>query len=373
MPHSIDRGEYCADPRVTLASPGKIRFRTTWAIFLIVTLLTGCDNVSWGGAQFSVASPPPGNRSASADDAEAEGPVDEQPPGGPVLYYVRSFDDQAYLIPIAEIARDTLLTVAAHEDWERYGQRFITQNLRQGTEFTLFHHGERAGTFVLQSAQIPGEEVCPRVPRATGTLELTANAREVSEFLALAKTHAPTGGRRRAATNLQPDRRMPLQAAILAEHALRRRNARLPNNWQRAMTDIQVFSTTGSADPAFAATFTVGDSTGRGANPSGYSLFLIAQPRPQVGYDTTYVQFTDFATEGRAMPRVVDYLDWHRSGGTGLLLEITGQEGTWFEALGLANGRWRRVMQTRCQQPPTATSEEVGTEMTGEAAQDSTR
>lgn len=373
MQHPISYDNHSADQRSPLACLSRLRALSGWALLLIVMLLSACDNVNWGGAQFTVIAPPPGARSASADGDDTDEVVDEQPPTGPVLYYVRAFDDQAYLVPVAEIARDTLLAVEAEKDWERYGQRFITQNLRQGTEFTLFHHGERAGTFVLHSAQIPGEEVCPRTPRATGSLELTANAREVTEFLALAKTHAPTGGRRRAATSLKPDGRMSLQAGILAENALRARGARLPNNWQRAMINLQVFSTSGSADPAFAATFTVGDSTGRGANPSGYSLFLIAQPRPQVGYDTTYINFVDFATAGRATPRVVDYLDWSHSGGTSLLLEVTDGAGAWFEAVGLSNGRWRRVLQTRCQQPPTATSEEVSAELTGEAARDSAR
>lgn len=360
MQYPISPDHRSADHGRPLVTTSRLRTRAGWALLLIVTFLTACDNVNWGGAQFSIVSPPPGARSAAAEDAEADDPVDEQPPAGPILYFVRAFEDQALLVPVAAISRDTLLPVAAQKDWELYGQRFITQHLRQGTEFTLFHHGERAGTFVLHSAQIPGEEVCPRTPRATGTLELTASARDVSEFLALAKTYAPAGGRRRAATSLQPDRRIPLQAAILAEHGLRARNARLPNSWQRAMTDLRVFSTTGSADPAFAATFTVGDSIGRGPNPSGYSIFLIAQPRPQVGYDTTYVDFVDFATSGRAVPRVVDYLDWSNSGGTGLLLEVTGGDDTWFEAVGLSNGRWRRVLQTRCEQPPAATSAEVG-------------
>lgn len=322
-------------------------------------LLTACDNVTWGGTQFTVVSPPPGARSSSDDAEVADEHVDEVPPAGPVLYYVRAFEDQGLILPVAEISGDSLLSIEPARDAELYGQRFISRNLRQGTEFTLYHQGDRVGTFVLRSAQIPGEEVCPRTPRATGSLELTASAREVTEFLALAKTHAPAGGGRRAAASLEPDRRIPLQAAILAEKAIRARRARLPNNWQRAMTDLRVFSTTGSADPSFTATFTVGDSTGRQPNPSGYSVFLIAQPRPQVGYDTTYVDFIDFETAGRATPRVIDHLDWGRTGGTGLLLEVSGGDDTWFEAIGLRNGHWHSLLETRCPEPPITTTGEA--------------
>jgi hypothetical protein len=214
---------------------------------------------------------------------------------------------------------------------------------------------------------VPGEEVCPRTPRATGILELVASAREVTEFLAIPNTHAPPGGRRRTPASLEPDRRMPLQAQILAEHAIRARHARLPNNWTRAMTQLQVFPVTGAADPAFASTFILGDSVSRGANPAGYSLFIIAQPRPQIGYDTTYVAFTDFAAGGRATPRVIDFLDWGKTGSNGLLLEVSSGQDTWFEAVGLRNGRWGRVLQTRCEgPPPTATPEE--TEATSDSA-----
>jgi hypothetical protein len=332
---------------------------------LIVTHVTGCDNVNWGGAEFAVV-PPPASSTSAADRAEDEsGPVDEEPPAGPILYYVRALGEQALLIPVAEIGTDTLIPIEAQEDWERYSQRFITQNLRQGTEFALFHHGERAGTFVLQSAEIAGEEVCPRTPRATGLLELVASAREVTEFLALAKTHAPAGGRRRATSSLEPDRRMPLQAAILAEKTLRSRNARLPNNWQGAMAQLQVFPISGSADPAFASTFILGNTGGRGVNPEGYSLFFIAQPRPQVGYDTTFVNFVDFATAGSATPRVIDFLDWTHTGSVGLLLEVSSGQDSWFEALGMTNGRWSRVLQTRCEQPPAAETEETAEQAAG--------
>lgn len=341
---------------------GRVRTLSRLLLLSIVMLLSACDNVNWGGAQFSVVAPPPGARSSSQEEDLAEQVIDEQPPTGPILYYVRAGEDQAVLVPVASIEPDTLHHISAQEDWELYSQRFITHNLRQGTEFTLFHHGERAGTFVLHTAQIPGEDLCPRTPRATGTLELNSSAIGTTEFLALAKTHAPTGGRRRAAPSLQPDRRLPLQAGILAERAIRARGARLPNNWERAMIDFRVFPTPGSADPSFAATFTIGDSTGRGANPSGYSIFLIAQPKARTGYEIEFIDFIDFATRGRATPRVIDFLDWNRSGGTGLLLEVTSGADTWFEAVGLHNGSWRPLLQTRCEAPPASAAEREGTD-----------
>jgi hypothetical protein len=349
-------------PDGTPQHPARWRFLPgPWAIFLIVTFLAGCDNVNWGGAHFAVVAPPPSERGGAESDGEEQDLVDEQPPTGPVLYYVRALEDQALLVPVAEIAPDSLIHIRADEDAELYSQRFITQNLRQGTELALFRHGERAGTFVLQSAEIPGEDACPRIPRATGILELVAGARDATEFLAIAKTHTAPSGRRRAPATLDADRRIPIQASILAERVLRRRGARLPNDWNRALVQLQTFPAAGTADPAFASTFLLPDSTGRGANPAGYALFLIAQTRPQAGYDTTFVDFIDFATAGRAIPRVIDFLDWSHDGSNGLLIEVNSGQHTWFEALAPSKGRWRRILQTRCEipPPPAATTEET--------------
>lgn len=330
-----------------------------WVTTLIVLLLTACDNLDWGGAEFAIV-PPPAIQDQSEAGVELDEVTPETPPTGPVLYYVRTEEEEALLTPIAEITPDALIPINPTGDWEIYSQRFISQSMRQGTEFVLFHQGERAGTFVLQSAMLPEEESCPRIPHATGILELVESAREVPEFLAIAKNYAPTGGRRRTAPSLRPDPRISLQAAILAERALRARNARLPNNWTTALTDLHPFPITGSADPAFAATFALRDSTSRGANPAGYSLFLIAQPQPQVGYDATYLLFTDYATseKGKAAPRVIDSLDWNRTGSTGLLLEVSTDEESWFEAVELTDGEWRHVLDTRCYEEPEATDEE---------------
>jgi hypothetical protein len=278
-----------------------------------------------------------------------------------VLYYVQAQGDgRGTLIPVAEIARDTLHAVRAHADWELYDQRFIANQLRQGSEFTLFRGGERVGTFVLQTAAIPPETVCPRTPRATGLLELVPGHEQVKEFLALSKTHTPPGGKRRGPAALEPDRRMQLIAPILAERILRSRRASLPGNWSRAMAQLKPFPLAGTADPAFASTFLVGDSLGRGSgHAEGYALFFIAQPAPQVGYDTAYVDFVPYPAKGKAAPRVIDFLDWYQNGEPGLLLEVYGAQDAWFEAIGRSGGRWKRLLQTRCDRPPADSTEQV--------------
>lgn len=328
---------------------------TRWALALIVTVLTACDNVEWGGADFTVVQPPPKEtEGAAATGEEAE----ERMPTGPVLYYVRQLGAHAMLVPVAEIARDTLIGLGPEADPQRYGQRFIAEHLREGAEFTVYHHGTRVGTFVLQSAEIPGANVCPRTPRATGILELIPGASQVPEFLALAKSQAPREDRRRTPVTVEPDRRMQVMAPILAERALRARRAPLPGNWTRAMAQLTPVPLAGANEYAFASTFLVSDSLTVGLDDEGYSLFLIAQPVPDVGYDTAFVEFTDYARTGKAAPRVIDYLDWDRDGEFDLLLEVYGTRDQWFEAVGRSGGRWRQVLNTRCAAPASAAAME---------------
>jgi hypothetical protein len=68
-----------------------------------------------------------------------------------------------------------------------------------------------------------------------------------------------------------------------------------------------------------------------------------------LGYDTAYVSFSDYRETGKRAPRVVDFLDWDRSGHVDLLLQVYGVDATWFEAVARgADGRWRHVLSGRC-------------------------
>jgi len=326
----------------------RVRAAAVWAA-LNLTILAGCDNVEWGGARVAVVPPPP---QATTPEEVETGPTEERLPTGPILYYVRQVGTGATLLPLAEIAGDSLRPIEATADWERYGQRFISEHLRQGAEFALFHRGTRVGTFVAQSAGVPAADVCPRVPRATGILELMPGASQVREFLALSKPQAPPEPERRNVPVYAPDRRAQVMAPILAERLLRARGAQLPGNWTQAMAQLQPFPVAGVADLAFASTFLVSDTLGTGLDDEGYALFFIAQPVPQVGFDTAYVDFAEYARVGKQAPRVVDFLDWTRDGQPELVLEVYGTGDTWFEALGRIGRRWRPLLSTRCE--PTA-------------------
>lgn len=317
------------------------------AACLIVIAASGCDNVQWGGAELAFVPPPPKEQEAGPADEE---PGEDRLPEGPLLHLVHAQGGGiGTLVPIAEISGDSLRRLEA-DDWERYGNRLIAEHYRAGDELALFRAGARVGTFIIQSAEVPPESVCPRVPRVTGIMELGPGAGDATEFLALRKTDAPAPPQPAAAP--QPTRAMQVLAPILAERLLRARSAPLPGNWQRAMAQLTPIPIAGSEEPGFAATFLVGDTLGPGLDDAGSSLFFVATPQAQSGYEPVFAEYNDYASTGKAAPRLVDYLDWDRDGQVELLLQYYGVADTWFAAVGRAGSQWRTIFQHRC--PPSA-------------------
>ncbi|HEX6559222.1 MAG TPA: hypothetical protein VF021_07150, partial [Longimicrobiales bacterium] len=310
----------------------------------MLTVVTACDNVGWGGADVAVVPPPP---KASGLPASAED-LAETTPEGAILFYVVPGEGGGTMVPVGEIAGDSLRPLHARKDAQLYARHLIGEKMRRGGEFALYRSGARVGTYVIQSAELPAANACPALPRARGTLELTAGAEGSTEFLAIAKAHAPEI-RRQLDFPAQPTRNMQIIAPILAEKMIRARHAELPGSWTRAMAQLKPFPIANQADAGFAATFLVGDELKAGGDATGYSVFFIGVPGAQFGYDTTYVRFTNYPTDGKAAPRVVDVLDWNRDGQVDLLLQVYGQNDSWFEAVVRdQQGHWKRTFQDRC-------------------------
>lgn len=316
---------------------------------LILTVVAGCDNVNWGGADFAVVPPPPQSQGAPTTDAAAsDSAVVERLPEGPILYYAVPSGTGGLLVPVAEIDGDSLRALRATQDPAAFASRFIAEHMRQGSEFVLFREGARAGTLVVQTAEIPtGSGECAIAPRAIGSLELSTAALDSREFLAMSKLQAPQA-LRTLDQRITPSRNMQVVAPILAERLMRARRASLPGNWQRAMAQLKPFPGREGETPSYATTFLVGDTLGPGLDDEGYSLFYIGTPS-QASFDTTYVDYRPYPETGKQAPRVIDFLDWDRDERPELLLQVYGVNDVWFEALGTDDrGRWRRIFQDRC-------------------------
>jgi hypothetical protein len=316
------------------------------AVGFIVILLTGCDNVNWGGADFAVVPPPPQATEPRVDAPEAGV---EPLPQNPILYYVARTATGAFMTPVGQITGDTMDAIRAAGDARIFGERFIAELMRQGAEFTLFSGGRRAGTFIVQNAALPEAPACPLLPVASGQLELSTGV-VATEFLAIARADAP--GVQPRAARVEVPSRIRIVAPILAERMIRVRGASLPGNWQRAMEQLTAFPVPNQPNPGFTATFLVGDTLGPGLDNEGYSLFFIGVPTPsQTGYDTAYVSFRSYPETGKAAPRVIDYLDWNRDDHAEILLQVYGVSDTWFEAIGRdPAGGWRRIYRDRCEE-----------------------
>ena len=311
------------------------------AALLMVIGVAACDNVEWGGVDFAVRPPPP-KAGPVAGDIEAGDAL----PQGPVLYHVTRDSARTTLIPVGEIMDDELRPIAVGADPEDFGERFITAFLRERGEFTLFHNGRRAGSFRVSSAHVPTSGVCRALPRATGSMELSGEAGEATEFLAMARTQAPQG-RMIPGGEIQVEGRMQVVGNILAERALRARRAQLPN-WARARRQIQPFPVSETRDLGFTATFLVDDELAVGNDDQGYSLYMVYTPQAQTGYDTAYVDYTSYTAEGKAAPRTIDFLDWDRDGNVELLQQVYGTTNSWYAAVGTDGDEWSQIFEDRC-------------------------
>jgi len=324
---------------------------------LIVILLTACDNVSWGGIDVTVVPPPP---RPGGQPAPAVEPGAERLPQGPVLYHVAASGPVGTMVPVGEIDGDSLLPLRAAADPRVYGENFIAEHMRQGAEFVLFRDGIRAGTFIVTGAALDSM-ACGPVPQATGSLELGETGAGVAEFLALERVQAPQIARRMEQP-LEATRAMRVIAPIDADRLLRNRHAQFPADWGRALAQLKVIGLSDTRNPGFTATYLVGDTLGPGLDDAGHSLFFVAIPS-QLGYDTVYVSFHEYAATGKAAPKVIDFLDWDRDDWPELLLRVYGSRHSWFEAVGRgADGTWRRIFSDRCEvePPPDSTASPAG-------------
>jgi len=320
---------------------------------LIIILAAGCDNVSWGGLDFDVVPPP--ERAPPVAEADAEEPEsrDVALPSDPVLFVARWDGGRVRLLPLAAVGADGFAALHADDIPDGFWRRFITERMRQGSEYTLYHDGRRAGTFVLSGAEVTTETGCPAFAIGTGEAELADRVPRDGTFLALPEGTLPPAldPAPDSATRAALEGRNRRLGPILAERLLRARGAGLPGNWQAALAQARAFPTP-EGSRGLVATLMVGDTLGPGLDDQGYALFFLATPsadRSGTGLDTVYTAFADYPATGKAAPAVVDYLDWDRDGWPSFVLEVFGTVGRRFDMLARdGEGEWTRTPLLSC-------------------------
>lgn len=315
---------------------------TTALPFLIVSAVTACDNVQWGGTQIEVVPPPP-----AANMIEI--PPDEQVytefglPRGSVLFHVARTEEGAQLIPVAELSGDTLRTLRrpAGVSADAFESRFRETVVPPGAEFRLFRRGAEVGTFL---AQRPGPVTACGVPTVYGSATVVAAATEAPQFLGFRRGLEPTVVGEYSP--LQVTGSMRTYASIVAERLILQNGLPRPRSWQGAQRDLEPVEVNAGGHPEMAATYLVGDSLAPGpADPQGYSVFYLADYQTERGYDPVYSEVHDYRQDGKIALRLVDYLNWDEREGDEVLLQVFRRNGEGYALLQQRGGEWRKVWQ----------------------------
>jgi hypothetical protein len=318
------------------------RFRAGSVPLLILAILSGCDNVIWGGADIQIVPPPPPQSSVQIEP-DSRVFAEFGLPTGPIMFHVVQAEGGSQLIPIAEIAGDSLrpLRRPAGVAPEAYEGRFRETVTPLGGQFDVFRRGVHVGTFV---AQANGPVTACGVPTVTGSTTVVAAAVDAGEYLAFRQGLAPQSRGEYAPPQLTGSIRT--YVAIVAERLILQAGLPRPRSWAGAQKDLQPIEVMGGAQPEMAATFLVGDSLNVGpAVPEGYSVFYIADYETRRGYMPFYSETRDYKRTGKAAPRVLDYVNVDESETPEIILQVFGRSESWYDVLGFRNGQWGKILE----------------------------
>ncbi len=313
------------------------------APLLILTALAGCDNVSWGGASVQVVRPPPARDVASVA-VEADPTPTLGLPTGSVLFHVVRTANGATIVPVAEVARDSLraLRRPAGVSPQAFEQRFRETVLPPNAQLVLFRRGAAVGTVTVQGPA--GVNACG-VPMSAGQATTVAAAAAEGEFLAFRKGLEPEV----RGEYVAPQVNGPIirYASLVAEKLVLQNGLPRPRSWPGAQRNLQPLDVVHGGTPEMAATYLVGDELGvGGGQPDGWSVFYVASYETRTGYTPFYTEVRDYRKTGKAAPKLIDYLNWNGAGENEMLVQVFGPRDAWYEAVSRdKGGRWQKVWE----------------------------
>lgn len=327
---------------------------------VIVSLVTGCDNVQWAGAEVRLEPPPPTTFGTPAvPDSMARrgsGPV---MPEGPVLFMATRDSLVTTLVPVAVISGDSLVALPSEDVVPGFRAAFSRERMAEGTEFVLFAEGTRVGTLTAHE-HVTEDSFCEPRPAVRGPVELVREAGDASRFLALRREHA-AGAEHGSFRTFEHDRAQRIASINLVGEIIPQVGARWPTSLEAARQDMQAFRLGDDGPDAFTATFVFRDRMGIAeAEPSSYALFLMGVQQDGE-YRPAHVWYREAGREGRGVPRLFGHYDWDGDGETNILLEVLGERSRWTAAVTREGNEWHRVWQDPCgAAAPPVTDEEEG-------------
>ena len=332
--------------------------RRTGALALILSTLTACDNVEWGGATMELQ-PPPKPDPVPEDSLPAENePLPPPLPSGPVLALVELQGDRGNLIPLGEVTPDGLTPLASDDTLPGFSQRLAEERLGSGTVYELFHRGAPVGRFLVDGDAGNASGLCFDALSVPGFVELAPSATGARRFLAM-----PAGSNVGLPRGTEPppvesSRGMRINILRLFGEQIPIHRARWPQDVVAARRDLQLLDLGRGNSAALASTFLFRDQLQVGPpGANAYSMFILAE-NPAAAYNAEYVWYRRADRDGKGAPRLLDMLDWDGDGAAELLLEVLGSENRWFAAIEEQSGTWTRTFQNACGQeaPPPASS-----------------
>jgi hypothetical protein len=315
------------------------------AALLILTALSACDNVRWGGAEVQFVPPPPASGSEQPKPDQQTFAQIGLPAGTVLFHVVKAQGGAMQVIPVGEVSGDSLRTIRrpAGVAPQAYESRFREAVFSRAGEFTLFRRGAAVGTLTING---DGPVTACGVPTAIGTGTTVAAAADAAEFLAFRKGLAPDV--KGEYTPPPVTGSINTFASIVAERLVLQNGLARPRSWPGAKRDLQAIEVGGAATPEMAATYLAGDDLRQGAGePEGWSVFYMASYESRSGYTPFYSEVHDYRREPKAAPRLVDYLNWNGRGTPDVLIQVYGPNDTRYEVVsGDRGGRWQKVWES---------------------------
>jgi hypothetical protein len=321
----------------------------------IVISTTACDNVDWGGLSLHLVPPPAARIGATDTTGAAEEDGSFTIPKGPVLYAGTRDSTGVHLVPVAEIAGDSMRPFRDEKSAPGYRGAFARELMEPGTRFTLFSAGSRVGTFTSSDVGTD-ESYCTPRPRASGVVELVPEASAATSFLAIPEQFTDSVGYE-PYRPLEHDRVQRAAGIDLAATVIPQLGATWPSSMVEARGDITALRLT-DGHPAVSTTFVFRDQLQvQRAEPRSYSLYMLivgdaVPPEGEIlleaSYHTAYTWYREAAREGKGAPRYFQHLDWDRDGETEILLDVMGERHRWAAVVQKRGNDWTRTYEDPC-------------------------
>jgi len=331
----------------TLLEEGSMRRR--WlAIAVILTVPSGCDNVTWGGVDVHLQSPPTQSVGAAVSDTTDTtnvGTAQAQPLTPALLAGTR--DGASATLTVVGSLRGDGLRAFAHDDSASSDSLYLSEHhLMRGSAVTLFAEGVRVGRLTIQKTGVDSAYCVPR-PTVTGIVEMVPSAAGAQRLFALPAADAASRpyGDYESFRDRYDQRVASLQ---LAMDAIPKVGAKWPPSLLDTRADIQVFQLPGTSGLSVAATFLYHDELSTAPPEAGaYALFVMGTERGGE-YQSDFVWYRNVADEGKGAPRYFGHLDLNGDGQDEILLDVLGSGRRWYAVLGRRNGTWVRTFQDPC-------------------------